>query len=145
MAVSGFRKPGLPTPTRYKYIINEEYGGRDKQFGSDFTYNDLLLAMGPDAKDYTDISQVARNFYSSYSQTLSRDLNPLYELIAASGGIRDIDSNYVRWRIYSEPDREMISYGNPNATDVECLGAEGFDFKIRLDTNLQIFSIQSNA
>lgn len=133
MAVSGFRKPGFPTPSRYKYVINEEYGGRDKFFGSDFTYNDLLLAMGPDAKDYTDISQVARNFYSSYSQTLSRDLNPLYEMIAASGGIRDIDSNYVRWKVYGDPDREMISYGNPNPDTAECLGAEGFEFSILVD------------
>lgn len=133
MALSGFRKPGLPTPSRYKYIINEEYGGRDKFFGSDFTYNDLLLAMGPDAKDYTDISRIARNFYSSYSQTLSRDLNPLYEMIAASGGIMDVDSNYVRWRVYGDPDREMMSYGNPNPSTAECLGAEKATFKILVD------------
>lgn len=131
--MSGFRKPGFPSPTRYKYIVNEEYGGKDKFFGGDFTYNDLLLAMGPDAKDYTDISQVARNFYSSYSQTLSRDLNPLYEMIASSGGIQDIDSNYVRWRVYGEPEREMISYGNPNPGTAECLGAGGFSFKVRVD------------
>lgn len=133
MAVSGFRKPGFPTPSRYKYIINEEYGGRDKFFGSDFTYNDLLLAMGPDAKDYTDISQVARNFYSSYSQTLSRDLNPLYELIASTGGIQDIDSNYVRWRVYGDPDREMMSYGNPNPSTAVYLGSEGAVFQVLLD------------
>lgn len=133
MAVSGFRKPGNPTANRYKYIINEELGGKDKFFGGDFVYNDLLLAMGPDAKDYTDISQVARNFYSSHSQTLSRDLNPLYEMVAASGGIKDVDSNYVRWRVFGDPDREMMSFGDPNPSTAVCLGAQGFPFKIRVD------------
>ena len=81
--MNGFNKPGLPSPTRYKYIINTEEGGKDKYFGGDFTYNDLLLSYGPDAKDWTDISQVAKNFYTQFSQSLSKDLNPLYEMIAS--------------------------------------------------------------
>lgn len=138
--MSGFRKPGLPTPNRYKFIINEEYAGRDKQFGSDFTYNDLLLMQGPDAKDYVDITQVAKKFYSSYSQSLSTDLNPLYDMVAASGGIQDIDKNYIRWKVYGEPEREIISYGNPNASvDSGYYGANGFSFSILLDEeNLKV-------
>lgn len=131
--MNGFNKPGLPSPTRYKYIINTEEGGKDKYFGGDFTYNDLLLSYGPDAKDWTDISQVAKNFYTQFSQSLSKDLNPLYEMIASSGGIQDIETNYVRWRIFGDPDREMISYGNPNPGGATCLGAQGFPFKIRVD------------
>lgn len=131
--MSGFRKPGLPSPSRYKYIIEQELMGDDKIFTSDFTYGDLMLAMGPDAKGFTDISQVAKNFYSSYSNSLSEDLNPFYDFISSSGGVIDVNDNQVRWTVYSNPTREIQSLGNPNSDKVECLGLAGLDFYIRID------------
>lgn len=133
MAISGIRKPGFPNPSRYKYIINHELAGRDKFYGSDITGADIVNMLGPDAKDYHDLTQVAKGFYSQWSQTLSRDLNPFYEFVAASGGIEDVKHNKVRWKVFGDPHREITSFGNPNPETAECLGAMGAEFYIRVD------------
>ena len=121
-------------PFPSEFIINKEDAGADKYFSKDFKYRDLLLAYDQYIKDYTDLTQVAKNFYSAYSTTLSDNLNPFYEQIVGSGGVKDVDENFVRWRIYSKPDRRAISMGNPNIV-ADCYGASGYSFKIRLDVD----------
>jgi hypothetical protein len=123
----------IKPPSASEFAIGFEQSGADKYFTGNFTYDDLLLAHGNHMKDYTDLTQVAKGFYSQYSLTLSEERNPFYEFLAGVG-IQDIKDNFVRWRIYSKPDRRAISMGNPN-TLAECYGAGGFSFKIRLDVD----------
>ena len=121
-------------PFPSQFIINREDASSAKYFSKKFDYEDLLLAAGQHLKDFTDLSQVAQRFYSAYSATLSDTITPFYEYIAGTGGIKDVDENHVRWRIFSKPDRRAISMGNPNI-EAECYGASGFEFKIRLDVD----------
>jgi|31_taG_2_1085359.scaffolds.fasta_scaffold00372_12 hypothetical protein len=116
------------------FIINTEEASNAKYFSKKFDYEDLLLAAGQHVKDFQDLSQVAQRFYSAYSTTLSETITPFYEYVAGSGGIRDVDENHVRWKIYSKPDRRAISMGNPNS-DAEYYGASGYSFRIRLDVD----------
>lgn len=119
-----------------KFIINEESAGADKYFSTNkaFDYNDLLIANGNHIKDYTDLTKAASNFYSAHSKTLSDMTSPLYDYIEGNGGVEEVDNNFVRWRIYSKPDRRAISMGNPNQEDA-CYGGGGIPFKIRLDVD----------
>jgi hypothetical protein len=123
-------------PYPSKFIVNFEDAGAEKYFSKKFDYEDLLIAYGDHITDYTDLTQFAKNLYSAYSVTLSdsHTLSPLYEVLVGSGGVKDISDNFVRWKIFSKPDRRAISLGNPNASE-DCYGAGGFLFKIRLDVD----------
>lgn len=133
------KQANRPLPTRYDYVINEHDTDKSKDFGSDITLNDILLAKGPDAVDYTDISATARRFFAETTDSLSEDLNPFYDMIARSGGIKDIEHDFVRWKLFGKPERELRSTGNPNQVIPKCgLGGRGpggapVKFKIRLD------------
>jgi len=134
------RQANRPIPTRYDYVINEQYVDRSKYFGSDITLNDILLSKGPDAKDYTDISAMARRHFAETTDSLSDEMNPLYDKIAASGGIMDIDHDFVRWKNFGKPERELRSLGSPNLVIPKCgLGGRGpagapMRFKVRFDS-----------
>src|SRR5690606_30128988 len=58
---------------------------------------------------------------------------PIYDYVMGSGGINYIDKNFIRYRVYGEPDHRAMSVGNIN--DHENLGLGGFDFKIALDVD----------
>ena len=120
------------TPYASKYIASEEEAGRDKYWSSRTTYNDLLFAYGQHLRDYADISHLAKGLtYSKLGITESTEMSPLMDFITGEGGIEEIDKNYVRWRIYGEPDRRAMSFGNPN-DDIE-LGVGGVSFKFLSD------------
>lgn len=130
MSVSNVMKP-FPSG----FMINFEQSGADKYFTGDFRYEDLLLAYGHHMTNYTDLTQLAKSYYSQYSTTLSENKNPFYEYLAGAG-IIDVDENFIRWRVYSKPDRRAIGLGNPNAETADgCYGVGGFSFKISLDVN----------
>jgi len=120
-------------PFPSEFLVNFEEASADKYFTGTFTFDDLLLAHGQHIKDYKDLTQIAKNFYSQHSLTLSKDRNPFYEFLSGTG-VMDIDENFVRWRIYSKPDRRAISMGNPNQEE-DCYGVGGYSFKISLDVD----------
>jgi hypothetical protein len=117
-----------------KYIIEEEYFNKDKFFYSDFTYDNLMIAAGGKVRDYTDITELGANYYMASSMTLSEDTTPFYEMLA-SRGTTNVDTNFVRWRVYGRPERRAISVGNPNNPALTTLGDGGGRFKIQLDVD----------
>lgn len=96
-------------PTGSKYQINEVPISRDQRFGSDITYDDLLVALGPKAQHFEDLTQFGASFYSNSSKTLSDMGTPFYEYVAANGGVQDINHNQARWRVYGTPMVETAS------------------------------------
>lgn len=120
-------------PFPSEFLIGFEKAGSDKYFTGDFTYDDLLLAYGNHMKDYTDLTQLAKNYYSQYSKTLSEERNPFYEYLVGTG-VLDVEDNFIRWRVYSKPDRRAIGMGNPNAK-ADCYGVGGYSFSISLDVD----------
>lgn len=123
-------------PYPSKFIINEESSNSSKYFSKKFSYEDLLIAGGDHIKDYTDLTEVAKDYYSAYSTTLSETMNPFYEYLNGNNSVKDVEENFVRWRIYSTPDRRAISMGDPNEANSDgCYGAGAYPFKIRLDVD----------
>lgn len=119
------------TPTPSKYIINEQYAGKDKYWANNTSYDDLLFARGQHVKDYADLSYIAKGLaYSKFATTLSQLQTPLLDY-ASSSGTETITKNFVRWRIYGEPERRAMSFGNPNSQDY--IGTGGLPFLFRAD------------
>lgn len=122
------------TPFPSKFIINEEYAGQDKYWSSHTTYDDLLFAYGQHVKDYADISHLAKGLlYSKFGITESTALSPLFEYVTGEGGVEVVDKNWARWRIYGQPERRALSFGDLNAQD--CPGAGGMPVKLFLDVD----------
>ena len=116
-------------PFPSKFIINEESAGAEKYYSKKFDLEDLLLAFGDHVQDYTDLTQYAKNLYNTYSVTLSdtHTLSPFYDMLVGTGGRIDTHDNFLRWRIYSKPDRRAMSLGDSNDVDT-CYGADQISF-----------------
>lgn len=115
------------TPFPSKFIINEENAGQDKYWSRNTTYDDLLFAYGQHVKDYADLSHLAKGLaYSKMGITESTALSPLMEFVTGEGGVEVIDKNYSRWRIYGQPERRAMSFGDLNSQSNP--GAGGLPF-----------------
>lgn len=112
------------TPYPSKFIINEEYAGQDKYWSTTTTYDDLLFAHGQHVKTYADLSHIAKGLsYAKMGITESTSLSPLMEYVTGEGGVEVIDKNWARWRIYGQPERRALSFGDLN--EQSCPGAGG--------------------
>lgn len=130
MANSNYRLTPFPS----KFIVNEEYAGQDRYWSQHTTYDDLLFAHGQHVRDYADLSHLAKGLaYSKMSITQSKALTPLFDYVTGDGGVEVIDKNYARWRIYGQPERRAMSFGNPNVTETP--GAGGFPLKFFSDVD----------
>lgn len=117
-----------------KFLINHQEVGPDKTWSTNLTYEKLLLLNGQHAKDYVDITYLAEQLaWNNYGRTLSEEMAPIYDYVQGSGGIEYIQKNFIRYRVYGEPDHRAMSIGNLN--EHEDLGLGGFDFRIGLDVD----------
>jgi hypothetical protein len=119
------------SPYNSQFIIQERQATQGAYLNKKVTYNDLLLYEGQFAKDYTDISQIAKNFYSSQSTTLSGSVG-FQDWIMGAGGVEFIDSNEARWKVHYKPERKFYSLGNPNTVSKPFYGQGGMPFQIKL-------------
>lgn len=120
-------------PFPSKFIINEEQGGQDRYWSTHTSYDDLLFAHGQHVRDYADISHLAKGLaFAKLGITQSKTLSPLFEYVTGEGGVETIDKNFARWRIYGEPERRAMSFGNLNQS---AAGVGGFPFKFYADVN----------
>lgn len=121
------------TPFPSKYIVNQVDAGDDKYWSTVTDYNQLLLAGGSHVRDYTDLSALAKEAtYSKFGRTLS-DMSAPFTNYLTGAGVQEVDKNFVRWRIYGDPDKRAMSFGNPNTG--ECSGVDGMTFEILLDVD----------
>lgn len=121
------------SPKASQFVIQESpVAGR--YINKKLTYNDLLMYEGQYAKDYHDLSQAAKSFYASTSQTLSESKVGFQDWIMGMGGVEEVDSNEVRWKVYYKPERRFYNLGNPNS-DQAYYGQGGWPFKIRLSVD----------
>lgn len=122
------------TPFPSKFIIEEEYAGQDKYWSTNTTLDDLLFAHGQHVKDYADISHLAKGLlYSKFGITESTALSPLFEYVTGEGGVEVVDKNWARWRIYGQPERRAMSFGDLNQQTAP--GAGGMPVKLFLDVD----------
>ena len=122
------------TPYPSKYQIAFEPAGKDKYWSQHTTYETLLRAHGQHVKNYTDISHIADGLsFAKQGITESKVLTPLLDYVTGDGGTEVVKTNFVRWRVYGEPERRAMSFGNPNEGLYP--GQGGLPFKIRLDVN----------
>lgn len=121
-------------PRPSKYIVFEQDGGADQYWSKKTTYDDLLFAHGQHAKDYVDLSHLGKSlYYSKMGITESTALSPLMEYITGDGGVETVDKQFVRWRLYGEPEHRAQSWGNLNQT--EYIGEGGNTFYLWLDVD----------
>jgi len=128
--MSGIRTKPAPS----KYIIDHQWANGEKFFNSVFDFEDLLVAAGGTVRDYTDLTELARGYYTSKSNTLSKDVAPFMQWLKGTSTTKDVDSRYVRWRHYGSPKRMFTSLGNPQP-DCDKIGAAGNTFKVRFDVD----------
>lgn len=124
----------IQTPYASQFIINQHEVTSGRYASKRFQHKDLLLFEGQFAKDYTDISQVAKSFYAAESETLSKASVGLQEWIQGMGGVEFIDTNEARWKVMFKPERRFFSLGNPNSVK-DFYGQGGIPFKIRLSVD----------
>ena len=118
----------IRTPLPSRYAVNFEQGGKDRYWSSTTTYQDLLAAHGQHVKTYADLSHLGKGLmYSKMGITESHALSPLMEYVTGEGGVETIDKNWARWRIYGQPERRAMSFGNLNGAETE-IGAAGTPF-----------------
>ncbi len=128
--MSGIRLAPYPS----KYIVDDEFGGKEKQWSKRITYDDLIFAHGQQTKDYADLSHLMKkDLYSKLGRTLSKPLAPMLEFFS-SDGVETIDENFARWRVYGQPERRAMSFGNPNG-NLANIGAGGIDFDVVYDVD----------
>lgn len=121
------------TPFPSKWIVNQVDAGNDKYWSTVTDYNQLLLTGGQHMKDYVDLSHLTKEAtFSKFGRTLS-DMSTPFSNYLDGVGVTEVDKNFIRWRIYGEPDKRAMSFGNPNAGD--CVGANGMTFEIWLDVD----------
>ncbi|MBP9510641.1 MAG: hypothetical protein KBE73_05935, partial [Fusobacteriaceae bacterium] len=119
-------------PTPSKYIVHQEPATADKLFSNHFRYEHLLTMRGGKVKDTTDLTELARGFYSPMSETLSENKAPFIQWVKGQGPVIPIKTQKVEWKQYGKPKRKTLSIGNPN-TGVEYIGAMGAPFKVLFD------------
>jgi len=111
------------TPAGSKFQINEVPLGEGNSFGSDITYDDLLLSMGYKQRHYEEIfTQIGKEHYSNHGKSLSSMQTPFYDYVMANGGVQDIGKNSARWRTYGTPMTETRAVFN-SMVGVDCPGA----------------------
>lgn len=123
-------------PFKSKYVVDKQYFTKEKFFKGDFRYEDLLILKGGRIKDYDEITSIAKNeFYDSMSlsEGSTEGGSPFYDWLVGQGGVKNIDSNFARWKVFGKPDRRTFSIGNPNQGSM--IGIGGITFKIQLDTD----------
>lgn len=125
------------SPFASKYIIHKEEAGKQKYWSTHTTYDDLLFANGQHVKDYADLYEMGKQdmYGSDFGRTLSKEMASLTDFISGIGGEIDIEENYVRWKIFGQPDMRAQSAGNSNPEGVECPGAGGVPAKLLLDVD----------
>jgi hypothetical protein len=129
--MSGIRLAPYPS----KYIVDDEFGGKTKEWSKKITYDDLLFAHGQHTKDYADLNYLMkRDMYSKLGRTLSKPLAPILEFFVGDGGVETIDENFARWRVYGQPERRTMSFGNPNG-NLQNIGAGGIEFDVVFDVD----------
>jgi hypothetical protein len=126
-------------PFPNKWMIEEEQGGQDRYWSNVTTLDDLLFAHGQHVADYADVSHIVKGLaYAKLGITESVELSPLMEFLQGiSGGesVETVNKNFVRWKIYGEPDRRAQSLGNVNDPDNLYLGAGGLEFEFWSDVD----------
>jgi len=121
-------------PFPSKYIVEQEFANDDKLFGPHLRYEQLLASKGGTVTDYTDLTELAKGFYSATSETLSENTAPWLQWVKGTGGYKDITTRNVRWRTYGKPKRKFIAIGNPNG-NCEYIGAAGGSFNVVFDVD----------
>jgi len=121
-------------PFPSKYIVEQEFANDDKLFGPHLRYEQLLASKGGTVTDYTDLTELAKGFYSATSETLSENTAPWLQWVKGTGGYKDINTRNVRWRTYGKPKRKFIAIGNPNG-NCEYIGAAGGSFNVVFDVD----------
>lgn len=119
----------------HRYIINREETGQDKYWSTNTTYDKLLLAYGQHIKEYADITYLAETLmWNNYGRTRSDEMAPIYDYVQGAGGVEVIDKNFIRYRVYGEPERRAMSIGNANPNN-EAIGQGGMPFKFRTEVD----------
>lgn len=124
-------------PFPSKWVINQEDAGQDSYWSTVTTLDDLLFANGQHVKSYADITHIVKDLaYQRLSITESQNLTPLMDFLTGmDAGMETVDKNWVRWRIYGEPERRALSVGDPNPAEVDYLGVGGLEFQLWLDVD----------
>lgn len=119
-------------PTPSKYIVHKEDAKADKLFSGHFRYENLLAMRGATVRDTTDLTEMARGYYSGMSESLSDNTAPFIQWVKGMSTTKDVKTQYVEWKQYGKPKRKFLAMGNPNG-NCEFIGAAGAPFKIIFD------------
>lgn len=122
--------------TREKFIVYQEEAGKERMIAKQLGIQELMLLHGPRAKDYADLSHLAKGItLSRLGQSLSKMRAPFTEMLEGTGAVEVIDKNYVQWKIYGEPDLRCMSFGDANDPNIEHLGLNHSALHVWADTD----------
>lgn len=114
-------------------VHQEDAGSEAKLFTENITLDDLLNWQGQFTQDYYDLSRgMAKAMLPKIGDTLSAFETPFMDKFEGSS-IKTNGKNWVRWRIYGDPDVRFMSAGNKNDESDCGLGLNGEEFAVSFD------------
>lgn len=139
----------MPKTRSNKFQVYIENAGREHLLAKQLNLDKLMMLHGPRAADFVDLTQIAkRETFNKLGKTLSRMRAPFSDMIEGKGGVRNINKNWVQWRVYGDPDVRCLMHGDPNDPEIEYLGLNGATFQIWVDhdfyTALDVLSPNHN-
>lgn len=126
----------MPRTRSNKFLVHTHDAGREHIVAKKLGIEQLMSLYGERAADYTDLTQIAKyNAFSKMGKSLSKFKAPFMDMILGQGGVREIDTNWVQWRVYGQPDHRCMMHGDANLPEEECayLGLNGSTFKVWVD------------
>lgn len=124
----------MPRTRSNKFLVHTHDAGREHLVAKQLNLDKLMTLHGERAEDFTDLTQIAKyQAFSKLGKTLSKMKAPFTDMIAGQGGVKDINTNWVQWRVYGDPDHRCLMHGDANDPSIEHLGLNGATFKIWVD------------
>jgi|GEM_PF-1863926 len=126
----------MPQTRSNKFLVYEENAGREHMLAKQLNLDKLMMLHGPKASDFVDLTQIAkREAFTKLGKTLSKMKAPFTDMIQGQGGVREINKNWVQWRVYGDPDHRCLMHGDANEDEatIPYLGLNGLPFLIWVD------------
>jgi hypothetical protein len=124
----------MPRTRSNKFVVHTYDADRHNQVAKYLNLDKLMTLHGEKAIDYTDLTQIAkRQAFSKLGKTLSKFKAPFSDMVQGMGGVKDIDTNWVQWRVYGDPDFRCMMHGDSNDPSIDHLGIGGLPFEVWVD------------
>lgn len=118
-------------PNVSKFKVYEE-SVKQQKYWANYTDENVLLVTHSHAKPWVDLTDPVIQYVSTASPSLVGKRTPLQDFLKGSSRVREIDSDYVKWKLKGTGEVQAVQLENLHP-GVACPGIQGSEFQIHLD------------